>query len=259
MQSLLGPFNLPFLALPSSIIIAWCWSCMLAMLACSVQQGVEASWLSRAMQTARDTASSFLAGSVLLGAAGGPEACMANGRHGPTASNGITAGAAGAAADGSQGLEERRRSSLEASTSLGVFELIEGSAAEAAGSSPAWTRARPPPLTLAELETFFDAEGEERLALPCHALLCHATLLPYHPAPCHAIAAPCHAYHMPNHSFAPACCNPPESTSPCNPQAGWSTLRPSGSACMTEGWSPRRGQRCGSCCWGCTRPARHVR
>ncbi|PRW58614.1 TBC1 domain family member 17-like [Chlorella sorokiniana] len=106
-------------------------------------------------QTAKDTASSLFAGSVLLGTAGAPEACLNNGLA--PASN-HTAGLA-AAAEGSLGLEERRRSSLEASTSLGVFELIEGSAAEAAGSSPAWTRARPPPLTLAELNTFFDAEG----------------------------------------------------------------------------------------------------
>lgn len=52
---------------------------------------------------------------------------------------------------------ERRRSSLEASTDLGVFELIEGGAAAVMGTA---AYARPPPLSLAELNTFFDAEGE---------------------------------------------------------------------------------------------------
>lgn len=142
-------------------------------------------------QTAKDTASSLFAGSVLLGTAGAPEA-------GPGGTSGAASnGAAGAAAEGGLGLEERRRSSLEASTSLGVFELIEGSAAEAAGSSPAWTRARPPPLTLAELNTFFDAEGERAPPdVPCHAMLCHA--VPCHAIcwcamPCCARAAPCRA------------------------------------------------------------------
>ena len=70
------------------------------------------------------------------------------------------AAAATGAGTGTQGAAgEQRRSSLEASTSLGVFELIEGSP-EGAAASPLWTRARPPPLGLAELSTFFDAEGE---------------------------------------------------------------------------------------------------
>ena len=67
------------------------------------------------------------------------------------------AAATGAGTEGAAG--EQRRSSLEASTSLGVFELIEGSP-EGAAASPLWMRARPPPLGLAELSTFFDAEGE---------------------------------------------------------------------------------------------------
>lgn len=118
------------------------------------------------MQTAKDTASSLFSGSVLLGAAPGPDAYAAC-ANGGAAGHGTAAELAVAAAGGAPP-GECRRSSLEAPTGLGVFELIEGSAAEGAGSTQPWTRARPPPLTLAELETFFDAEG----ALPCCQLCC---------------------------------------------------------------------------------------
>lgn len=138
-------------------------------------------------QNAKDTASCLFAGSVLLGTAGTPEACA----------GGMAPPSSGAAAvEGGLGLEERRHSSLEASTSLGVFELIEGSAAEAAGGSPAWTRARPPPLTLAELNTFFDAEGGWLCSMLCFVamgavmrvhLLHHLQTTPCEPMPWHEL------------------------------------------------------------------------
>lgn len=98
------------------------------------------------LQSAKETASSLLlSGSVLLGAApAGPPR------------GGAPASVAGAAVDVAEGL---RRASLEAPTSCGVFELVEGSAACAAGPAR-WPRVQPPPLTLAELATFFDEEGE---------------------------------------------------------------------------------------------------
>jgi hypothetical protein len=111
------------------------------------------------LQNARDTASSLFGGSIMLG---GPllpagAAAAAGLASGSTALAGPAAAVAGGGTEGAA--EDRRRSSLEASTSLGVFELIEGSP-EGAAASPLWTRARPPPLGLAELSTFFDAEGE---------------------------------------------------------------------------------------------------
>ncbi|PSC76650.1 TBC1 domain family member 17-like [Micractinium conductrix] len=122
-------------------------------------------------QSARNTASSLLAGSALLGGGGG---ATLPGPHG--SGSGAPAGA-GASAGGSplasqqvpqqqapQGQQQQgqlllRRRSLEgASTGVGVFELLEGGAG--CGGSPCWReRPRPPPLTLAELRSFCDRDG----------------------------------------------------------------------------------------------------
>jgi hypothetical protein len=95
---------------------------------------------------------------VFLGSGGGgfmPEPSL------PALASAASAAAAAAARGGAAGAragEAQRRSSLEASTDLGVFELIEGGAAAAAAAGSAPSK-RPPPLSLAELNTFFDADG----------------------------------------------------------------------------------------------------
>ena len=117
------------------------------------------------LQNARDTASSLFSGSIMLGAPPLPTTTAATAAARLASVSAASSGAVAAATEATQAgrgaaaAEERRRSSLEASTSLGVFELIEGSP-EGSAASPLWTRARPPPLGLAELSTFFDAEGE---------------------------------------------------------------------------------------------------
>ena len=98
-------------------------------------------------QSARDTASSLLASTMLLAA---PPPSQNGGAAAPLPP--ASRAAAGAAA----GAEPQRRRSMEAHTDLGVFELVSGSSG---GAAPLWTRAPPPPLTLAELNTFFDSEG----------------------------------------------------------------------------------------------------
>ena len=108
------------------------------------------------MASARDTASSiFGAGSLLL--APGSSAAAAAAAARPAASA-AAAGPAAAAEAVQQQQQQRRESGDEAAGPLGAFELIEGSAADAAAPPP-WARVQPPPLSLAELSTFLDAEG----------------------------------------------------------------------------------------------------
>ncbi len=142
-------------------------------LCCTLARSAHRRFSVPRLQSARDTASSILAGSVLLGAAPAPLAAPgSSAAAAPAASPAAGGAAAGARPGGGQGLglaKERRRSSLEeASSELGPFEMVEGSHGwEGAGGG--WSRPRLPPLTLAELRTFYDAEGKSGVPpmLPC--------------------------------------------------------------------------------------------
>lgn len=113
-------------------------------------------------QNARDTASSIFSASMLLGTGGllpepQPSMALRSAAAAAALAGGDGSGSSGSSNRSGPGAAlERRRSSLEASTNLGVFELIEGGAAAVMGTA---AYARPPPLSLAELNTFFDAEG----------------------------------------------------------------------------------------------------
>eukprot|EP00887_Chlorella_sp_A99_P005546 scaffold1.g5546.t1 len=116
--------------------------------------------LQRFTANARDTASSFFSQSMLVGAAaawGGEDDDVESGSA--NSGGGAAAGErASPTAGPAPGAEERRRSSLEATTEVGVFELIErGGGAPAPGGRGA--APRPPPVTAEELATFFDTEG----------------------------------------------------------------------------------------------------